>query len=247
MMVDNTVTKPLGLALIVVAHMVLNVLSQTEVTGILGTNITLQFSFYSNVSFNRSSHFAIYRNEEKLAEYKQGTEGNDFNVYPNNYSVLWHIPYLKLNQSGRYWASVFKSTGRLRESIKVQLIVQEENRSSTVPPMQSTIPATQDSGTSSHFVTVLVVSPVMLLAALLPCLIWCLVRTKDTQQEQHLPPQQSSNSTVQETVEAIKNVPTNSVVYSVLDFPKRSSTVLEMNPSDTEYAAVSYLSERRLV
>lgn len=48
----------------------------------------------------------------------------------------------------------------------------------TVSPMPSDSPATTGNSSNTHFVTVLVVSPVVLLAAVLPCLIWCLVRTK---------------------------------------------------------------------
>lgn len=42
------------------------------------------------------------------------------------------------------------------------------------------------------------------------------------------------------------NVPEPSLIYSVLDFPKRASAVLEINPDDTEYAAVSYLPDKIL-
>lgn len=54
-------------------------------------------------------------------------------------------------------------------------------------------------------------------------------------------------SLLQETLEASNYAPAPPLVYSVLDFPKRSSAVLELNPSDTEYAAVSYLPEQRRV
>ena len=52
---------------------------------------------------------------------------------------------------------------------------------------------------------------------------------------------------MQETVDASVNVTPVTMVYSVLDFPKRSSAVSEVNSNDTEYAAVSYLPEKRLV
>lgn len=51
---------------------------------------------------------------------------------------------------------------------------------------------------------------------------------------------------LQETIEFNSTSPP-SVIYSVLDFHKRPSAVLEMNPNDTEYAAVSYLSEKRMM
>lgn len=41
-------------------------------------------------------------------------------------------------------------------------------------------------------------------------------------------------------MEVSVEAPQPSVVYSVLDFPKRASAVLDSNVNDTEYAAVSY-------
>ncbi|XP_049443692.1 uncharacterized protein LOC125895685 isoform X3 [Epinephelus fuscoguttatus] len=149
-------------------------------------------------------------------------------------------------QSGIYWASLLDS-GLALESLRVQLTVEEkEHRNSTVSPKPNDITTNKDRGSpsffSSHIVTVLVVSPVVLMAAVLPWLIWCLLRAKDTQQRQ---PEASPNPTVQETIEATNTVPAPPLVYSVLDFPKRPSAVLEINPSDTEYAAVSYLPENQ--
>ncbi|XP_068590981.1 uncharacterized protein [Cebidichthys violaceus] len=248
-MVDNIVSKPLVLVLILTAHMVFNDPIPAEVKN-LGTNITFQFTF--NVSVTK--YFAVYTtNHTKIAEYSKGNilENNvddNVDVHPENTSVICHITNLKLHHSGVYWASLFMDSGLAVESNnKVQLIVREENTISTVPPMQNDI-TTIGSGSpslfSSHIVTVLVVSPVVLLAAVLPLLIWCLLRTKDKQPP---PQQQSSNPTVQETVEASNNVPAPPLVYSVLDFPKRSPVVLEINPCDTVYADVSYLPEKRQV
>ncbi|XP_028444147.1 uncharacterized protein LOC114562094 [Perca flavescens] len=243
-MVDNIVSKSLGLVLIVTAHMVFNGTSRAEVTGILGNSISLEFKFNINVT----GHLAFYTNHTgKIAEYLQGkissSEG-DFYVNPKNMSVFFHITNLKLNHSGIYWASMFMDSGPVIESNnREQLIVREENRSSTVPPKLNDTTTKKGSGSPSQIViTVLVVSPVVLLAAALPLLIWCLVKTNDTQQPSS---QQSSNPTVQETVDASYNVPAPPLVYSVLDFPKRPSAVLEINPSDTEYAAVNYLPEKR--
>ncbi|XP_045905458.1 uncharacterized protein LOC123971007 [Micropterus dolomieu] len=239
-MVDNIVTKPLGLVVIIAAHMVFNGPSRAEVTGLLSNNITLQFPF--NVSISNNSHFAVYIDSKKIAEYRQGDRTGVFDVYSKNTTVFYHITNLNLNDSGYYWASLFKE-GYAEESDKVQLIVREENRSSTVPPElnNNTTPENSERPSFSHIITVFVVSPVVLLAAIFPWLIWCLVRTQDKDQP---PPQQTSNHTVQEIVEVSNNVPAPSVVYSVLDFPKRPSAVLEINPNDTEYAAVSYLPEK---
>ncbi|XP_078024987.1 uncharacterized protein LOC117253590 isoform X1 [Epinephelus lanceolatus] len=244
-MVDNIVLKSLGLVLIITAHMVFNGRADT---GLMGNNITLQFKF--NVTVTKDNHLACYKEPQtKVAEYsKQRSipEDGDIIIYPKNTSVFCHITNLKLNHSGIYWASLLDS-GLARESLRVQLIVQEkEHISNTVSPKPNDITTNKDRGSpsffSSHIVTVLVVSPVVLMAAVLPWLIWCLLRTKDTQQRQ---PEPSPNPTVQETIEATNTIPAPPLVYSVLDFPKRPSAVLEINPSDTEYAAVSYLPENQ--
>lgn len=111
--------------------------SRADVTGNVGTDITLNFTFRPNVSLTKNSHFAIYRNitaangEKKIAEYTKGKEGDVFDVYPKNTSVSWRITNLKLNDSGSYWASLFKEPGPAIRSIKVQLTVREVNRRST--------------------------------------------------------------------------------------------------------------------
>ncbi|XP_039985146.1 uncharacterized protein LOC120791068 [Xiphias gladius] len=245
-MADNIVTKPVGLILIATAHMVFNGPSKAEVTGILGSNITLQFRF-NNTTIHDDSHFAVYTTgQKKIDEYsKHKCFSGKGHLYPKNTSVLYHITNLKLNQSGTYWASLFMGSGLPKESDKVQLIVQKERRHSTVPPVSTTMPLIGGNGSSSvfssHIITLLVVSPVVLLASVLPWLIWCLMRTKDKQQQ----PQGKSNPIERDTAEEPSRVAPPSLVYSVLDFPKRPPTVLEINPNDTEYAAVSYLPEER--
>ncbi|KAF3690770.1 hypothetical protein EXN66_Car006443 [Channa argus] len=247
-MVD-IVFKPLGLVLIATAHMAFNGPSKAEVTGtrditgILGSNITLIFTFI-NAVVRPNSYIAVYTHgHKKIAECKICSGKGSFEIDPKNGSVSYHIANLKQNDSETYWASLFGSTPP-KESNKVRLYVREEKTSTTVPPMLTNDTIAENNGSSSsysfHIVTVLVVSPVVLLAALLPWLIWCLLRTKDEQQQSS--PRQNSNPTIQETVEC-NSVPPPSLIYSVLDFPKRPSTVLEINQNDTEYAAVSYLSE----
>ncbi|XP_056233707.1 uncharacterized protein LOC130170457 [Seriola aureovittata] len=247
-MVDNIVTKAVGLVLITTAHMISNGSSQAGVTGTLGSNITLQFRFNDTV-LHRNSHFAVYvKGERKIYERKKAKAcpgGCFLNIDLNNASVEYHITNLRLNHSDLYWVSLFDSVPPI-DSNKVQLIVKEENRSSTVPPLPTNITIIEDSGSSSFFsfhnVIVLVVLPVVLLAAALPLLIWCLVITKEQQQ----PQQQNSNPTVQETSLESNRVPPPSLVYSILDFPKRPSPILGINPNDTEYAAVNYLPENRV-
>lgn len=48
----------------------------------------------------------------------------------------------------------------------------------TGPPMHSTPSTTPEDSGSSYVIFILVVSPVVLLVAVLPCLIWCLVRSR---------------------------------------------------------------------
>ncbi|XP_035809638.2 uncharacterized protein LOC118471144 [Amphiprion ocellaris] len=243
-MVGNVVTKPLGFVLIVTAHMVFNGPSHETVTGILGNNITLQFTFQVNFT-NRSRVAAYIEVEKKISDNLMCKAC--FDIYPVNSSVFYHIKNLNLNHSEIYYATVFMDKEPAKQSNRVQLIVQEQNMS-TVPPMSTMVAVYPDSGSSSfysfHIMTVLVVSPVVLLAALLPVLVYCLMKTKDKQQHQ---PQHSSNPTMQETFEVSSNMPASSLVYSVLDFPKRLPAVVEMDPSDTEYAAVSYLPETRRI
>ncbi|TWW58081.1 hypothetical protein D4764_07G0008000 [Takifugu flavidus] len=98
-----------GIVVMVAAHMMFNVQSQTEVTGFLGTNITLKFTFPADVSIQNNSHFVVHQNskeQKKVAEYTQGNRGDVFEVHPENNSVLWHIIGVRLNDSGDYWASL---------------------------------------------------------------------------------------------------------------------------------------------
>lgn len=243
-MVNNIMSKPLGLVLILTAHMVFNGfcshtgLSQERV-GSLGDNITLEFPFNVSVSV---TGFAIYKKKnstdegQKIAGYSKGKIEGNFTVYPKNMSVYFEMTNLSLSQIGIYWASLFVD-GIIKKSRRIELDVQV-NRSTVTPKPE---PDSGNAGVSSFpFLAVLLVSSVVLLAAVLPLLIWCILRHKD---KQPAPAQQSSNPTAQETVANI--VPAPPLVYSVLDFPKRTSAVMEMNSSQTEYAAISYLPEKR--
>ncbi|XP_072245385.1 uncharacterized protein [Leuresthes tenuis] len=249
-MVGNIVRKPLGFILIVTTHVIFNAAEhsnsklqspgQANVTGILGNNITLQFTF--NVKIPKNISLAVYKTgEKKISEYPQFRRC--FEVFSKNSTVFYHITNLSWNNSEVYWASLFNS-GAAIVSNKVQLIVQEEDRVPTDPI--PTIPTISPGSGSSKLispdaVTILVVTPVMLLAAVLLFLICCLVKTKDQQEEE---PQRNSNPTVQESIEDSIHVPRPSLVYSVLDFPKRPPAVVEFHPSETEYASVSYLPEK---
>ncbi|MED6263167.1 hypothetical protein CHARACLAT_001682 [Characodon lateralis] len=243
-MVENGFTKPLGLTLIVAANMFFYGLTHADVRGVVGQNISLQFTFNSSIS--NDSRIGVYKctnEEQKISEYPNYK--NVFEIYPKNSSIRFHLTNLSLNHTEVYWATLFKtSTNEL--SKRVQLTVQVENRSTPVPPVLSTITKTTTSGSSSFFssrvVTAFVVSPFLLLAALLSFLVICLVKAKDQTQER---PQRTSNPTIEETVEVSVNTAGPSLVYSVLDFSKRPPSALGFSQNDTEYATVSYLPEKK--
>ncbi len=107
-----------------------------EVTGIVGNNITLQFTF--NVSLTNVSLFGVYKKDLtknnsplKIDQFGKGTGKRAFDIYHTNSTVFWHITNLKLNDSQSYWLSMFDNTDFPKKSNVVQLIVREENRSST--------------------------------------------------------------------------------------------------------------------
>ncbi|XP_035764127.1 uncharacterized protein LOC118454263 [Neolamprologus brichardi] len=252
---ENTITKPLGLVFIITAHMVFNDPSHAQVIGIFGSNITLQFTF--NVSINENSQIGIYiTGEKKIDDFKSGK--GSFVIYPQNNSVFYHITNLTQNHTNTYWASLF--VDNLRKSNEVKLTVEERNISCTAPP-PSTKPTdrvNEPPSSINNIIIIFAVIPVVLLATVLPWLICSLVRPKEAgsggdakpslalnkQQQQQQSPQ-SSTPTVQESVASLSSVSAPSVIYSVLDFPKRPPTIVEINPRDTEYAAVSYLAEKR--
>ncbi|CAB1431235.1 unnamed protein product [Pleuronectes platessa] len=241
-MVDNIVRKPIGLALLAMAHMVFSGPCQGKCNGTLGSRFIFRFRFNDAV-IDESSHFAVYiEDDKKIAEHlghKGNLGGGGFN-FDQNHSVLYHIEKLKQNDSGIYWVSLFVDS-RTTKSNEVHLCVQDGNRSVAVSPqLINTTNSGRPGPLSLHLVPVLL-APVVLLAAALPLLIWCLVRTKEKQQQQ----QQNSNSTVQETVAGSSTGPPPSLIYSVLDFAKRPPAALDTQPNDTEYAAVSYLTEKR--
>ncbi|XP_063747209.1 uncharacterized protein LOC134869482 isoform X2 [Eleginops maclovinus] len=246
-MVNNIMSKPLGLVLILTAHMVFSGPSPANVTGNLGDNITLEFLFNVSVTQSITVHKKTETThvEQKIAGYSNGKSEGNLTVFPKNMSVCLEITNLNQKHEGLYKASLFGPSYITKDSKWIQLIVKENYRSSSVSPKTTTNPSNELSGSTwlaSEFVTVFVVSSVVLLAAVLPLLIWFLLTNKDKQPET---PQQSSNPTAQETVGESSGVPAPPLVYSVLDFPKRTSAVIEMNSSETEYAAISYLPDKR--
>ncbi|XP_012737867.2 uncharacterized protein LOC105939996 [Fundulus heteroclitus] len=243
-MVENRFTKPLGLVLIVAAHMVFCGLSHVRVIGIVDQNISLNFTF--NTTIRNNSSIAVYKcisKQQKISEYPHCK--SEIEVYPEFSSVIFHLTNLSLNNTETYWATLFRN-GKTETSNKVELIVQEDNRRTSVPPVPSTFTQTTTSGSSSflssNVVTVIVVSPFLVLAAILPFLVICLAKPKGPTQEAS---QRTSNPPAQETLEVSVNSTGSSLVYSVLDFPKRPPSTVEFSPNNTEYASVSYLPEKK--
>ncbi|XP_016897063.1 uncharacterized protein LOC103395684 isoform X1 [Cynoglossus semilaevis] len=246
-MADNVITKPLGLVLIATAHMVFGP-GGAEVIGTLGNNITLTFTF-NETAINYNSHFAVYLNDRKIAEYtghRRFMLGDVFDIYQNT-SVRYHISKLYLNKSGSYRMTLFQDSTKLKESDnEVHLTVLRGNTSSTVGPLQENITTTTRSESSTFalptdMIFVLVISLFLLTVALFSLLIWCLVRVKARQQQ--YVPQQNSNTTTQDTINISNSPPQPPLVYSVLDFPKRPAAT-SVNSDNTEYANISYVSEK---
>ncbi|XP_075896773.1 uncharacterized protein LOC142897972 isoform X2 [Nelusetta ayraudi] len=240
--VETMSTKRLGFVFIVTAHMVFNVPSRAEVIGILGNNVTLEFTFNSSGNFLQGDRVAFHKlngTKIKIAEFKYGKEGRNFYVSSQTKSVSWYKTKLEMNDSGSYFASLFPNRGPAEKSQCVNLTVQELKTNSTVSPINTT-GSENEPGVGASYVTILLlIAPFVVFLVALPLLIWVLVCQKDN------PPR--LNSLPKETVQESAKVSESSLVYSVLDFPMRSSAVLEVNPSDTEYAAVSYLPEMRPV
>lgn len=103
----------------------------TAITGILGSNITLEFTFSDPHVINHKTHLAVYiKGQKKIAECKGCSGSSVLKADPNYNSVLYQITNLKQNDSDMYWAALFVDN-LIKESNKVQLDVREENKSST--------------------------------------------------------------------------------------------------------------------
>lgn len=97
-------------------------------TGIVGQNITFYFTFSRNITKN--SKIAIYKSEEKkISDYSQ--LNRHFEVDTEHSSLLYHKTHLTLNDTDDYYAALFVENEPPLLSNKVQLVVREDNRSST--------------------------------------------------------------------------------------------------------------------
>ncbi|XP_054646917.1 uncharacterized protein LOC129189333 isoform X2 [Dunckerocampus dactyliophorus] len=211
-MVEEIVTKRLGLVLMITTHMVISGPGQAEVTGIVSHNVTLQFTF--NDAITAKSHFAVYTTgPQKMAECSP-----------------------RKGHTGTYWATLFTEGGQTRPSPSVHLIVQEENSHDTNSHEQenSTTTKYQPRESSPLFFgpifAVLVVSLVVLLAATLPCFFWRCVRARDCSAEENSQP----------ATQVPPAVPEPTFVYSVMDFPMRQATHLKEKPIGTYYCSIRY-------
>lgn len=104
--------------------------SNTEVTGFLCTNITLNFTFPRRVSIQNNSHIVVHQNVKqpiKVAEYTQGNRGDVFEVHPEDNSVLWHITGVRLNDSGDYQASLLNTLAIKSNVVRVNIREADRN------------------------------------------------------------------------------------------------------------------------
>ncbi|KAL3977522.1 interferon regulatory factor 2-binding protein [Sarotherodon galilaeus] len=100
--------------------------SHAQVIGILGSNITLQFTF--NVSITENSQIGIYTTGfKKIDDLK--SRKSFFDIYPRNNSVFYHITNLTLSHSNTYCAILFGAIPI--KSNEVQLFIEEKNTHST--------------------------------------------------------------------------------------------------------------------
>lgn len=108
--------------------------SHTEVTGILGTTVTLKFSFSPEVKIQKNSHIVVHHNRtqsKKVAEYTESNMAKAFDMHPEMNAVFWHITSVRLNDSGIYRASHVRKEGSAQKSNMVEVKIREVNANST--------------------------------------------------------------------------------------------------------------------
>ncbi|KAM8889116.1 uncharacterized protein ACB058_007464 isoform 2-T2 [Synchiropus picturatus] len=220
--------------------------SGTEVTGILGSSITLQFHFSTTMMDVKSFTINVRDSQsvsgkKKIAECDvarrncSGMEVND--IYIKDNSVFCQISHLTEHHSNIYWASYQLKAKRARESDGVHLSVLQQNSSTTDSPQQpetGTSPPITNKTTESHTNTIIYVAiggvSAFLLAALV-CVIWCLVRSKGRRR---------ASLTILEPAQAPPVTTTNEMPYSLLYFSNRTPSTLELNARMMEYATVQH-------
>ncbi|XP_057697820.1 uncharacterized protein LOC130919270 isoform X2 [Corythoichthys intestinalis] len=121
------------IVLMISTHSVITGQSRAKITGILGDDITLQFTF--NTSVSNSSHFAIYLEGNKKAEYcpsKGCSREHGFHIYSENSHVFCLITNLTQGHSGTYWATLFPEGTPTQRSSRVHLIIQEKSNNTVL-------------------------------------------------------------------------------------------------------------------
>ncbi|XP_034036726.1 uncharacterized protein LOC117519530 [Thalassophryne amazonica] len=242
---DGAMTKPLGFCLIVTAHMLHNGCShQTDVIGILNKNIILEFQFQNFTDISTSSVYTEHTRKIADCTKDKNCSGSNTCVFNHVHAAVFYcIMNLTDNHSKIYWATLFPKSGEMKHSNHIHLIIREDNTTSRGAPVpQNNTSNGENEGSNAFLVDISFVAAISFLAflvALLPWFIWCLVKNKEHHQ------QQIPNPILQETVVASINLPAPSPIYSILDFPKRPHAALEIQPTETEYAAVSHLPKKR--
>ncbi|XP_057697818.1 uncharacterized protein LOC130919270 isoform X1 [Corythoichthys intestinalis] len=221
------------IVLMISTHSVITGQSRAKITGILGDDITLQFTF--NTSVSNSSHFAIYLEGNKKAEYcpsKGCSREHGFHIYSENSHVFCLITNLTQGHSGTYWATLFPEGTPTQRSSRVHLIIQEKSNN-TVSGAQENKNTTKNQ--SSIFTTVIIAVIVVLLVVLLAgTLTWffrCCVRAGGSKTQHNSPPvRQVASLESHDTSEG-------ALAYSVVNISKiRTDTQVESRPDETQYA-----------
>ncbi|KAM4629123.1 uncharacterized protein ACJ7VT_001502 [Polymixia lowei] len=248
-MVDYIMSEPLRVVLIITAQMVFNGHSNAEkLIQTEGDNINLLFTF---TDFNSTSvkSAGLYINEDKIKDCLVNASCDDCAFNKTDVSVSYCIKNVTLNNNGIYSVYLFMVNGDyLKHSDNKSLTVQKGNSNTVAPTADPATASTQGaSGNSSPawpvaLLVVLLGSTVLLAAVFFSWFIWGLMKNTDQQQQ---------DTTKAETVEASNTVPACSLVYSVLDFPRRPQEGAEASQprgerrlSDTEYTAVTFTTQR---
>ncbi|XP_077391373.1 uncharacterized protein LOC144027587 [Festucalex cinctus] len=232
--------------LTIATHLIINSHSRrTQITGILGNDVALQFTL--NTSITNSSHFAVYLvqgTNKKMAEYcpwSGCSSQRGFHIYAENSSAFCQITNPTQAHSGTYKASLFSKSKPPEESNEVHLIIREETSNSNNSREHEYRKTTNypPSIFSSVTLTVLVVLPAVLLAAILPGFFWCCVQARAKKAQQNSSPSTQVVSVVS------NNMPEADFTYSVLDFPKKDTTLLVNKTNDIEYVRVHHPPHQR--
>ncbi|XP_077464300.1 uncharacterized protein LOC144079419 [Stigmatopora argus] len=221
--------------LIVATHRVITGQSRARVTGTLGKKVTLQFTF--NTSVSNDSHFAMYQNYNKKAEYcpLRGCSNElGFDIYSENAFVFGQITNLTQGHSGIYSATLFLEDGRTQTSGTVDLILREEKSNDTVSsaPKNGNTTQNQPSILTSVIFAVIGVLLVVLLAGTLTrflCYDWA--RGTKTQPDSPPIPEVASFES--------HDIAEGALAYSVVYISKSRHAVTQLDRTpEVQYAEI---------